>query len=236
MLLIKTYLDRSAIHGLGVSPANSSARARRFGVSSRASIVPISRTNSPSCRSRRATTSSLRLSRQRRNHFDRGPRPPHQPLDKFNTCCNGHIVARHNIPKGAEITNDYRHLDTGVLRGVSRRKSRSPRQLRPRDHPAGERRRNTGCGRECDRQIVERTHREKSKGLRLDRVRRPAGLVGGLAPLPAQGARPACSSACGCARRRRRRSRPCGNAGRCARMRATDSDGQRRQSRRAVGH
>src|SRR5579885_38182 len=50
----------------------------------------------------------------------------------------------------------------------------------PRDDAARHRRLDPGRGGISVRQLVERAHREEGKGMRFQRVGRPADLVGGL--------------------------------------------------------
>ena len=95
------------------------------------------------------------------------------------------------------------------------------RRSRPRHHAAGHRLRHAGGRGIGQRQAVQRAHRQKGEGLRLQMVARPADPLGGLDASPAPAARPACASASGCGRRRRRRSSFSAAACRCGTMRAT---------------
>ena len=73
------------------------------------------------------------------------------------------------------------------------------RASRLRQKPPAHGRCDAGGGRKSQRQAAQTAHREKSEGLRLERVGRPAGGVGGLH------------------RRRRQGSRRCALKSRCAR-------------------
>jgi hypothetical protein len=114
MLLVKTYLHESPIDGLGVfaaEPIRKGTKVWRF-------VEGFDRAWSP-------------------NEFAKLPKPAREFLQRYgyrvdgeilltidhdrhinhsddpNTHWrNGHIVARRDIPKGTEITNDYRLFDT----------------------------------------------------------------------------------------------------------------------------
>lgn len=130
MLLVKTYLDKSRIHGLGVFAGEFIAKGTkiwRF-------VEPFDRVYSP-------------------REFDRLPKPAKDFIqhygyrvngeilltidhdrhinhsDEPNTLFrNGYTVARQNIAKGVEITNDYREFDLALcaafLKNGGRPKSR----------------------------------------------------------------------------------------------------------------
>ena len=127
MLLVKTYLDKSAIHGLGVFADDSSQGRQSLAIRARLSTAPGRRANSPSCRSRRATSiqwhgyrvdGEILLTADHDHHMNHS--------DRANTRWhNGHIVATRDIAKGDEITNDYRILDCAFCAAFLKKKTRS---------------------------------------------------------------------------------------------------------------
>ncbi|MGC2046872.1 MAG: SET domain-containing protein, partial [Pseudolabrys sp.] len=115
MLLVKTYLDRSAIHGLGVFAGHTirkGTKVWRF-------VDGFDRVYSP--------TQFAKLPKPARDYiWNYGYRVDGEILltsdhdhhmnhsDNANTHWrNGHIVARRTIRKGEEITNNYREFDAG---------------------------------------------------------------------------------------------------------------------------
>ena len=124
MLLVKTYLDKSAIHGLGVFAGEfirKGTKIWRF-------VDGFDRAYSP--------RQFARLPKQARD-FVRfygylvdgeiiltGDHDYHINLsDDANTYLhNGYAMARRNIRKDAEITNDYREFDGGLCAAFLRKK------------------------------------------------------------------------------------------------------------------
>ena len=126
MLLIKTYLDKSAIHGLGVFAGEfirKGTKVWRF-------VPGFDRVWSP--------REFAKLPKQARAYIlHHGYRVDgeilltcdhdHHMNHSFNsnTCWrSGHIVARRDIAKGDEITNDYRLLDAAFCAAFLRRSLR----------------------------------------------------------------------------------------------------------------
>jgi SET domain-containing protein len=115
MLLVKTYLDKSAIHGLGVFAGH----AIRKGTKVWRFVEGFDRVYSP--------TEFAKLPKPARDYiWNYGYRVDGEILltsdhdhhmnhsDNANTHWrNGHIVARRTIRKGEEITNNYREFDAG---------------------------------------------------------------------------------------------------------------------------
>jgi SET domain-containing protein len=124
MLLIKTYLDESAIHGLGVFAAEYIRRGTKVW-----RFVPaFDRVWSP--------REFAKLPKPARDFIQRhGYRVDGEILltadhdhhinhseDANTRWHNGHIVARRDIPKGTEITNDYRMLDKAFCAAFLKKK------------------------------------------------------------------------------------------------------------------
>jgi uncharacterized protein len=124
MLLIKTYLDESAIHGLGVFAAEyirKGTKVWRF-------VAGFDRVWSP--------REFAKLPKPARDFIQRhGYRVDGEILltadhdhhinhseDANTRWHNGHIVARRDIPKGSEITNDYRMLDKAFCAAFLKKK------------------------------------------------------------------------------------------------------------------
>ena len=127
MLLVKTYLDKSAIHGLGVFAAEfirKETKIWRF-------VEGFDRCYSPK--------QFARLPKQAREFLKSyGYKVDGEILftvdndhyinhsDTPNTYLkNGYTIARRNIRKGEEITNDYREFDTALCAGFLK-KERTP--------------------------------------------------------------------------------------------------------------
>jgi len=126
MLLVKTYLDKSAIHGLGVFAGEVIRRGTkvwRF-------VDGFDRVYSP--------TQFAKLPKPARDYiWNYGYRVDGEILltidhdhhmnhsDKANTHWhNGYIVASRTIRKGEEITNDYRQFGAGFCAAFLKRKLR----------------------------------------------------------------------------------------------------------------
>ncbi len=124
MLLVKTYLDRSPIHGLGVfaaEPIQKETKIWRF-------VEGFDRCYTP-------------------KQFARLPKQAREFLKSYGYCVDGEIlftvdndhyinhsdnpntylkagytIAKRNIRKGEEITNDYREFDTALCAGFLKKK------------------------------------------------------------------------------------------------------------------
>ena len=124
MLLVRTYLDRSAIHGLGVFAGEfirKGTKVWRF-------VEGFDRAYSPKqfARLPKPAKDFIRFHGYRvdgeiiltadhdchMNHSD----------DPNTYLHNGYAIARRNIRKGEEITNDYREFDPGFCAAFLRKK------------------------------------------------------------------------------------------------------------------
>ena len=127
MLLVKTYLDKSAIHGLGVFAGQfirKDTKIWRF-------VEGFDRFYSPK--------EFVRLPKPARDFIKfHGYRVDGEILltvdhdrhmnhaDEPNTYLkSGYAIARRNIRKGEEITNDYREFDAALCAAFLRKKERS---------------------------------------------------------------------------------------------------------------
>ena len=129
MLLIKTYLDRSSIHGLGVFAdefIRKGTKVWRF-------VEGFDRAYSP-----RDFAKLPKPAREFIQHY--GYRVDGEILltvdndhhinhaeDANTHWRNGHIVASRDIPKGTEITNCYRLFDTAFCAAFLKKKAK-PKQ------------------------------------------------------------------------------------------------------------
>ena len=124
MLLVKTYLDKSAIHGLGVFAGEFIAKGTkiwRF-------VEGFDRVYSPKdfARLPKAAREFIRhhgyrvdgeilLTVDHDRHMNHSVRP--------NTYLKaGYAIARRNIRKGEEITNDYREFDAAFCAAFLKKK------------------------------------------------------------------------------------------------------------------
>ena len=157
MLLVKTYLDRSAIHGLGVYAGEfirKGTKVWRF-------VERFDRVYSP--------TQFAKLPKPARDYiWNYGYRVDGEVLltidhdhhmnhseDANTHWHNGHIVATRNIRKGEEITNNYRQFDAAFCAAFLKRKLRVvANDLGPRNDAALQRLRRAGRFRKGDRKIV----------------------------------------------------------------------------------
>ena len=157
MLLVRTYLDKSAIHGLGVFAGEvirKGTKVWRF-------VDGFDRVYSP--------TQFAKLPKPARDYiWNYGYRVDGEILltsdhdhhmnhsDNANTHWhNGHIVATRTIRKGEEITNDYRQFDAGFCAAFLKRKLRVvASNPGARDFATLERLRRAGRLRKGDRKVV----------------------------------------------------------------------------------
>jgi SET domain-containing protein len=132
MLLVRTYLDKSTIHGLGVFAGEfirKGTKIWRF-------VPDFDRVWSP--------REFAKLPKPARDYIlfygyrvdgevlltcDHDHHINHSP-DANTYWRNGHIVARRDIAKGDEITNDYRMLDAAFCAAFLKKKS--PRRTHER--------------------------------------------------------------------------------------------------------
>ncbi|HEU4660278.1 MAG TPA: SET domain-containing protein [Pseudolabrys sp.] len=113
MLLVKTYLDKSPIHGIGVFAAQFIRKGTKiwrfvYGFDRVYTPKEFSRLPKPArdyikLHGYRADGEIL-LTVDHDHHINHSDNP--------NTYLhNGYVIARQNIRKGTEITNDYREFD-----------------------------------------------------------------------------------------------------------------------------
>jgi SET domain-containing protein len=124
MLLVKTYLDRSAIHGLGVFAGEfirKGTKIWRF-------VEGFDRAYSPRqfARLPKPARDFIKFYGYRvdgeiiltgdHDHYINHSDDPNTYLH------NGYAIARRNIAKGMEITNDYREFDAGFCAAFLQKK------------------------------------------------------------------------------------------------------------------
>ena len=126
MLLIKSYLDKSAIHGLGVF----AGQFIRKGTKIWRYVEGFDRAYS--------SKQFARLPKPARDYIGfHGYRVDGEIILTVDNDChmnhsddantylhNGYAIARSNIRKGEEITNDYREFDAGFCAAFLRQKKR----------------------------------------------------------------------------------------------------------------
>jgi len=130
MLLVKTYLGKSRIHGLGVF----AGQFIRKGTKIWCFVEGYDRAWSPNdfARLPKAARDFIRhhgyhvdgeilLTIDHDRHMNHSDRP--------NTYLkNGYAIARHNIRKGEEITNDYREFDLAFCAAFLKARRKSARR------------------------------------------------------------------------------------------------------------
>jgi hypothetical protein len=113
MLLIKTYLDKSSIHGLGVFAdqfIRKGTKVWRFVDGFDRAYSPNDFARLPKAAKTYIQTHGYRVDGEILLTVDHDHHMNHS--ERANTrWSNGHIVASRDIPKGAEITNNYRLFD-----------------------------------------------------------------------------------------------------------------------------
>lgn len=126
MLLVKTYLDKSAIHGLGVF----AGQFIRKGTKIWRYVEGFDRAYSPKQFARLPKPArdfikfhGYRVDGEILFTVDHDRHMNHS--DDANTYLhNGYAIARRNIAKGTEITNDYREFDPGLCAAFLQKKER----------------------------------------------------------------------------------------------------------------
>jgi uncharacterized protein len=130
MLLVKTYLDKSRIHGLGVfaaQPIRKGAKIWRF-------VYGFDRfyTRKRLAKLPKAARDYINLhGYQWKNEillsmdYDTFMNHSENPNTDFH---NGLVIARSNILKGEEITNDYRAFEAAFCAAFLRKKPRARRK------------------------------------------------------------------------------------------------------------
>lgn len=116
MLLVKTYLDRSKIHGLGVfagEPIPKGKKIWRFVEGYDRAFTPKQFAKLPKAARDYLKDYAYNADGEILFTVDNDHYINHS--DRANTFWkNGYVIARVTIPKGAEITNDYREFDPGL--------------------------------------------------------------------------------------------------------------------------
>jgi SET domain-containing protein len=116
MLLVKTYLDKSAIHGLGVfaaEPIRKDTKIWRFVEGFDRAFSPRQFARLPKPARDFLKNYGYRVDGEVLFTVDNDRHINHS--DDPNTYLkNGYTIARRNIRKGDEITNDYREFDMAL--------------------------------------------------------------------------------------------------------------------------
>ena len=124
MLLVKTYLDKSAIHGLGVfaaEPIRKDTKIWRFveGFDRAYSLKQFARLPKPARDFLK--NYGYRVDGEVLFTVDNDRHINHS--DDPNTYLkNGYTIARRNIRRGEEITNDYREFDVALCAAFLKKK------------------------------------------------------------------------------------------------------------------
>jgi SET domain-containing protein len=124
MLLVKTYLDKSAIHGLGVFAGEfirKGTKIWRFadGFDRAYSLKQFAKLPKPARDFLKLygyrVDGEILFTVDHDRHINHSDDP--------NTILrNGYAIARRNISKGVEITNDYREFDAGFCAAFLKKK------------------------------------------------------------------------------------------------------------------
>jgi SET domain-containing protein len=126
MLLIKTYVDRSPIHGLGVFADEfipKGTKVWRFVEGFDRCYSPKEYARLPKAAKRYIQMHGYRVDGEILLTVDHDHHINHS--DHANThWARGHIVASRDIPKGAEITNNYRLFDRCLCAAFLKKKKR----------------------------------------------------------------------------------------------------------------
>jgi SET domain-containing protein len=124
MLLVKTYLDRSKIHGLGVFAAELIAKDTkiwRFVEGYDRCWTPKQFAKLPKAARDYLKDYAYNADGEILFTVDNDHYINHS--ERANTFWkNGYVIATRNIPKGAEITNDYREFDPGLCAAFLKKK------------------------------------------------------------------------------------------------------------------
>jgi uncharacterized protein len=133
MLLVRTYLDKSPIHGLGVYAGEfirKGARVWRFVESFDRVYSPQEFAKLPKPARDYIRNYGYRVDGEVLLTIDHDHHMNHSE-DANTHWRNGHIVASRDIRKGEEITNNYRLFDAAFCAAFLKPKRRLPR-ARPR--------------------------------------------------------------------------------------------------------
>ncbi len=136
MLLVRTYLDKSSIHGLGVFAGEhirKGAKVWRFVEGFDRAFSPQQFAKLPKPARDFLFRYSYRVDGEILFTVDNDRHINHS--DRANTCWrNGHIVASRSIPKGTEITNNYRLFDSVLCAAFLKRKKKKKAARKPVRH------------------------------------------------------------------------------------------------------
>jgi SET domain-containing protein len=126
MLLVRTYLDSSAIHGFGVFAdefIRKGTKVWRFVDGFDRAYSPKEFARLPKAAKNYIQVHGYRVDGEILLTADHDHHMNHS--EHANTHWeNGHIVASRNIPKGAEITNNYRLFDKALCASFLKKKRR----------------------------------------------------------------------------------------------------------------
>jgi len=126
MLLVRTYLDSSSIHGLGVFAdefIRKGTKVWRFVEGFDRAYSPKEFARLPKAAKNYIQVHGYRVDGEILLTVDHDHHMNHS--ERANThWSNGHIVASRNIPKGAEITNNYRLFDKALCASFLKKKRR----------------------------------------------------------------------------------------------------------------
>jgi hypothetical protein len=124
MLLIKTYLDKSSIHGLGVFAdefIRKGTKIWRFVEGFDRAFSPREYAKLPKPAREYIKVHGYRVDGEILLTVDHDHHINHAE-DANTHWSNGHIVASRDIPKGAEITNSYRLFDAALCAAFLKKK------------------------------------------------------------------------------------------------------------------
>ena len=142
MLLVKTYLDRSPIHGLGVFAdefIRKGSKVWRFVESFDRVYSPQQFAKLPKPARDYIRNYGYRVDGEVLLTIDHDHHMNHSE-DANTHWHNGHIVASRNIRKGEEITNNYRLFDAAFCAAFLKPKRRLPK-AKPKARPRAAQRR-----------------------------------------------------------------------------------------------
>jgi len=126
MLLVRTYLDTSPIHGLGVFAdefIRKGTKVWRFVDGFDRAYSPKEFSRLPKAAKSYIQVHGYRVDGEILLTVDHDHHMNHS--ERANThWSNGHIVASRDIPKGAEITNNYRLFDKALCASFLKKKRR----------------------------------------------------------------------------------------------------------------
>ena len=140
MLLIRTYLDRSSIHGLGVFAdefIRKGTKIWRFVEGFDRCYSPRDFAKLPKAARDFIQHHGYRVDGEILLTVDNDHHINHSE-DANTHWANGHIVASRDIPKGSEITNSYRLFDAALCAAFlkKKQKAKEPKASRSRRRAA----------------------------------------------------------------------------------------------------